>query len=118
MPRLTSPEQIAETYRRMAEEGRYRPMAPSDGFGNITVPVEELDLDAEARDYAVRWTREEDVAAFHIGTCNYATRPVMILAVEASRLTCSGDADQDALTLLRMAVAEMERVIEAGDSVA
>ncbi len=44
----------------MAREARYRPAAPSDGFGNITVPEDELDLDAEARAYAERWSREEE----------------------------------------------------------
>lgn len=41
---------IARAYRRMAEIG-YRPAAPSDGFGNIAVPEEELDLEKEIKRY-------------------------------------------------------------------
>jgi hypothetical protein len=36
-------EQIAVAYRLMSERGHYRPAAPSDGFGNITVPLRQLD---------------------------------------------------------------------------
>lgn len=42
-------EQIRNAYRRMAAEAHYRPTAPSDGMGSITVP---LDLQAEATAYA------------------------------------------------------------------
>jgi hypothetical protein len=44
--------QIADAYRRMSEQARYPPAAPSDGVENITVPSEDLDLEAEAADYA------------------------------------------------------------------
>lgn len=46
-------QQIASAYRRMAEEADYRPGAPSDGMGNITVPSDELDIHDEIR----RFTR-------------------------------------------------------------
>jgi hypothetical protein len=101
-------EQIEATYRMMAEVG-YRPAAPSDGFGHITVPVEELDLDQEAAAYATRWWDEEDAFTFNIGCCNYPTRPATIYAVEAARLMGSGVfGDPWALKLMRLAVAELE----------
>lgn len=101
--------QIENAYVRMADEARYRPQAPSDGFGNITVPLEDLDLEDEARRYAERWWREEDEGDFVIGLANYSTRPAMIFALEAARCTCSGTADDVALRLLRMAVAELRK---------
>jgi hypothetical protein len=101
-------QQIRDTYRRMATEARYRPAAPSDGLGNIAVPAEELDLDAEMDSYAERWTEEEDTARFHVGVCNYPTRPATIFAVEAARSLC-GTADDVAVDLLRLALAELEK---------
>jgi hypothetical protein len=101
-------EQIEDAYRRMADEGRYRPAAPSDGLGNITVPLESLDLDKEASEYARRWWAQEDECEFRVGCCNYPTRAATIFAVEAARLMCSAD-DAAALRLLQMAVAEVEQ---------
>jgi hypothetical protein len=101
-------EQIEATYRTMARTG-YRPAAPSDGFGNITVPEEELDLDSEATDYAQQWWAAEDDLRFDIGCCNYETRPATIYAIEAARLMCSGNyGDPFALKLLHLAVEELE----------
>ena len=37
-------DQLHSTYEHMATF--YRPAAPSDGFGHISVPIEKLDLDA------------------------------------------------------------------------
>lgn len=51
-------EQIEAAYKKMARF--YRPAAPSDGYTHITVPEDELDLDAEARAYAVDWWESED----------------------------------------------------------
>lgn len=102
-------DQIGEAYERMATEARYRPSAPSDGFGNITMPIDELDLEAEQINYALRWWQEEDDHTFSIGCCNYPTRPATIFAIEAARLMCGGsDSEGPALNLLRMAVADLE----------
>ncbi len=100
-------DQIGCAYRRMAAKARYRPAAPSDGLGNITVPVEELVLDDEAERYARHWTSEENEGAFYIGCCNYSTRPATIFAIEAARLLCGG-ADDVARDLLRMALDDLE----------
>jgi len=35
----------------MAARAHYRPAAPSDGFGGITVPLEDLKTEAEAREW-------------------------------------------------------------------
>jgi hypothetical protein len=77
--------QIEDAYRRMADEGRYRPAAPSDGLGNITVPLESLDLDKEASEYARQWWEQEDECEFTVGCCNYPTRAATIFAIEAAR---------------------------------
>ena len=102
-----TPQQIEDAYRRMADQGRYRPAAPSDGMGNITVPLEDLDLDAEAKEYARRWTEEENKGLFYVGVCNFSTRPSTIFAIEAARNLC-GVSDGAALRLLKMAAAELE----------
>lgn len=104
-------EQITSAYRLMAEYARYRPAAPSDGFGGITVPLEELDIDAEAWDYTERWWTDEDDCEFFIGHANFNYRRAMIFAVEAARLMCG---DNDVLpyvrALLTLALAELNHM--------
>ncbi|MCP4201872.1 MAG: hypothetical protein GY769_08060 [bacterium] len=95
-------EQIKEAYRCMCREARYRPKAPGDGFGNITVPPEELDMEAEAHAYAKSWWNEEDKQDFWIGCCDFETRPETIFALEAARLLCGAEREP-ALRLLQMA---------------
>lgn len=99
--------QIMETYARLADEARYRPAAPSDGFGNITVPREELDLVQEQWDYAQAWHGEEDSLQYHVGSPNFSERPALIFLIEAARNLCGMDYAL-ARTLLRMALAELE----------
>jgi hypothetical protein len=106
-------EQIEDAYRRMDQEARYRPAAPSDGFGNIPFPLEELDIDEEATRYAHAWHSDEDRGAYWIGSCDFAARPATIFAIEAARLMC-GLGREPALRLLRMAVAELERIGPSG----
>lgn len=102
--------QIADVYRRMAVEARYRPAAPSDGLGGITVPVADLDLDAEAREYAAHWWQEEEARTYAIGCANGEDRPAMILALEAARLCCTGgDGPSYARRLLTMALEELDK---------
>jgi hypothetical protein len=106
-------EQIKSAYREMAAKARYRPAAPSDGFGNITASYAQLNLEEEAQSYAKRWRKETDSCNFFIGKDEGYTRRAMIYSVEAARNMCGGRfGDKVALRLLKMAVAEMERVIE------
>lgn len=99
-------EQIETAYAAMANQARYRPAAPSDGFGNITG---RLNLTREATQYAADWWKQEDGWNFFIGTCDYETRPATIFAIEAARLMCSGVLGRThALALLKMAVRSLE----------
>jgi hypothetical protein len=91
----------------MAQEARYRPSAPSDGCGNITVPLERLDLDAEAKQYARSWRDQEDAQVYRIGCPSYSDRESLVFIVEAARLLCGVDR-QGAAILLRMAVENLE----------
>ncbi len=100
-------EQIARAYRRMANEVGYRPAAPSDGFGNITIPAEELDLDAEIETYAMRFIADEDDGRF-LGCANSTEREAMVYLIEAARLCCTGfGARGDAMRFAEMAVEEL-----------
>lgn len=100
--------QLDRAYRDMAAKARYRPCAPSDGFGNITVPAAELDLDAECEAYARRWHEEEDAGEFHIGCCDFRTRPATVYAVEAARNLC-GCSNDVARRLLQMAIDSLDQ---------
>jgi hypothetical protein len=107
-------QQLASAYRRMDEEARCRPAAPSDGFGNITVPIEELNLDAEAADYARHWWEQEEQDTFFIGCCNYSTRPATVYAIEAARALCGANNDL-ARDLLQIAIDELDAPLEEDD---
>lgn len=106
-------EQIKAAYRAMSQRAHYRPAAPSDGMGNITVPAEQLNLEKEAEAYAKRWWADEDKFSFFIGCGDGQTRKALIFTVEAARNLCLGrSGDHVALKLLKMAVEEMERTVK------
>jgi hypothetical protein len=92
-------EQLDRAYRRMAEQARYWPGAESDGFGNITGP---LDIEAEIGVYASGWWAEEDSLRFYIGCCNFSTREATVYLIEAARALCGAD-DGLARRLVRLA---------------
>jgi hypothetical protein len=100
-------EQLNRAYRQMARRARYRPAAPSDGHGNITVPLAQLDLDAECETYARGWWAEEDSLRFWIGCCNFGTRPATVYLIEAARALCAAD-NRLARDLLRLAIKSLD----------
>ena len=103
--------QIASAYRAMSPF--YRPAAPSDGLGHITVPDTELDIDAEIESYARDWWQWEDDCTFVIGCAHYPHRETMIYAIEAARACCFGrGGEQRALRLLKLATEAMTRCVE------
>jgi hypothetical protein len=105
-------QQISFAYRAMAREAKYRPAALSDGFGNITVPEEKLNLNKEVSDYTKSWWKQEDDCKFWIGCCNFETRAATIYAVEAAQQMCGGvSGNKTASKLLRMAVKQLSSVI-------
>ena len=125
-PFRCSPEKwgrLIDAYRQMAALG-YRPGAPSDGLGNITVPIEELDLDAEAAAYVQRFLAEEDADRYWIGNPDFRANRAFIWTLEALKLMCTGmghEANERAWKLrnipklLDMAAREyVEEMIKAG----
>lgn len=103
----TTQQQVVDTYVRLAREAKYRPAAPGDGLGNITVPVAELDVQKEAAAYAEAWGREEQSMDYFLGCPSFGDRPALVFIVEAARLL-NGVERQGAAHLLRMALAELE----------
>jgi len=99
--------QIDHAYRLMASR-HYRPAAPCDALGTITVPVAELNIDQEIRKYASGWWQSEDERRFWIGCPNFPARVAMILTIEAARLMCSCENDL-ADELLKLARDELRR---------
>src|SRR5947207_2061319 len=82
-------ERFAEAYKMMAELG-YRPAAPSDGVGGITVPYPELEVNIEAREYAERFQAEEESDSYFAGCTDYTFNRAAVLALEAFRLMNGG----------------------------
>jgi hypothetical protein len=108
---------IKEAYLQMVSEAKYRPGAPSDGFGNIQLTEEELKdagrLDAEAHKYAVNFIAEENGLKFHIGISNYDTNRAFVHSIEAARNLCDGKWGAEvALRLLKMAVRDVEQALK------
>ncbi len=68
----------------------YRPQAPSDGFGTITAPLQELDPDEEALAYARRFIAEENTDQYWAGCTHYEFNRAAVWALEAFRLMNAG----------------------------
>jgi hypothetical protein len=103
-------EEVEVAYGLMAE-ARYRPAAPSDGFGTITGTP---NLVSESLAYAQRWAEEEDKGRFFIGSCGKGNRVATVLVIETARLLCArilgGTKDNKlALRVLKTAVTVVER---------
>jgi hypothetical protein len=114
----TSFQLFAEAYLKMAEEAKYRPAAPGDGCGGISLSDKETNdesiLREEAETYAKRFIEEEKSRTFWIGVSAYRTKRAFMWTIEAARELCGGyDNNQVVIALLRMALADVERV-EAG----
>lgn len=102
-------QRIKSAYRTMATVAKYRPAAPSDGLGNITVPEKKLDLEREADRYAAQWWEQENNHKFTVGVCYSDTRPALIYAIEAARELCGGE-NRIAAMLLKLAQSELRIV--------
>lgn len=102
-------EQVVGAYLLMTRKARYRPAAPSDGLGSITMPEAELIVEDEAATYARRWRRDEDRGTYDIGSPDFDGRIALVLTVEAARLIC-GVTYPAAATLLRLAADELDRL--------
>jgi hypothetical protein len=111
-------ERLADAYKMMAALG-YRPAAPSDGFGSITIPEAELEVEIEAREYAHRFVAEEDTDHYFAGCTDYVFNRAAVLALEAFRLMNAGrcwrrgsDTGPELVPArLRQAAAEYERAL-------
>jgi hypothetical protein len=108
---------IGEAYRAMGEVG-YRPAAPSDGLGNIVVPLAETDIDQEIRSYAERFEEEEDSDRYWAGCTHGEFLRAAIWTLEAFRLMNGGrffgENERGASIVpafLRMAADEYERAV-------
>jgi hypothetical protein len=110
MPAL---ERFKEAYLTMAKKARYRPAAPGDGVGGISLSDEQLAdpvrLDKEAEKYAVAFRKQEESRNFHIGLSNFSTNRAFVYAIEAAR-SLAGVQDELARELLLMALAEIDAV--------
>ena len=105
-------QRMAEAYRGMASLG-YRPAAPSDGFGGITVPERELEVAIEGREYGQRFLQEEDEDVYLAGCTDFRSLRAAIWALEAFRLMNAGSFGGETIVpkLLRMAAEEYERAM-------
>ena len=95
---------FAQTYLLMAHAG-YRPAAPSDGFGNIQLSLDQCKNRERLYTEAII-AREEDGRSFNIGCSNYSTNRAFVLCIEAARLLAGGG-DTSAVKLLKMAIRQI-----------
>jgi hypothetical protein len=110
-------QKIARAYVAMAEQAGVRPNAPSDGFGNISLTLEEIEdrerLGREAGDYAIRFMKEEDSRGFSLGVSDFETKQAFVWTVEAARALAAVE-NRVALRLLKMATKDLERAMKEG----
>jgi len=102
-------ERFKEAYRQMAKVARYRPAAPSDGYGNITVELNDPDdLEKESWRYAKKLYQQDENGIFEIYGCsNFSTNRALVYVLEAAKNLCAGD-DDAALKLLDMAITDIK----------
>ena len=97
---------VSEAYNRMAEQARYRPAAPNDGFGNSDLSEQELAdadiLEEEARRYALGFIFQENTATFLIGVAIPSTRSALVYVIEAARCLCSAVSTKREVTARRL----------------
>jgi hypothetical protein len=111
-------DRIREAYLAIAKRVRYRPQAPSDGFGNIQLTEKEIldqaRLESEASEYAKRFLEEEDRRTFHIGVSNFATNRAFVYTIEAAKLLCGTTASLPLVRkLLEMALDDVKQTDRA-----
>ena len=112
---LTEPRasRYREAYLRMAKEADYRPQAPGDGMGHVSLTRKQLTdpelLQREATAYALRFNKEENEMTFAIGCSDFCTNRAFIWTIEAARALAGGKPDL-ALDLLNMAVKDVKRI--------
>src|SRR5215471_17903091 len=90
MPSQEKWDRLLDAYRQMAERVSYRPGAPSDGFGHVTVPTPELEVSIEAREYCQHFLQEEDEDRYWVGNPDFRANRAFIWTLEALRLMCGG----------------------------
>ena len=109
--RETFEDRIRDAYLQMAKRARFRPQAPSDGFGNVQLTEGEIAdqerLEKEATTYAERFVEQEKNLHFRIGTGDWTNARALVCAIEAAKALCGGASSMDlAIKLLEMATAE------------
>jgi hypothetical protein len=88
---LTEPRasRYREAYLRMAKEARYRPQAPGDGIGHVSLTRKQLAdpelLQREATAYALRFNKEENELTFAIGCSDFVTNRAFIWTHRGSK---------------------------------
>lgn len=109
--RETFEDRIRGAYLEMAEKARFRPQAPSDGFGNVQLTdgerADKERLAKEASAYVERFIEQEKTLNFRIGTGDFTNARALVYAIEGARALCGGALGIDlAINLLEMATAE------------
>jgi hypothetical protein len=86
---------IKDAYLRMVSHAKYRPEAPSDGWGHILLSQEQvadtIRLEMEAWLASLRWHHEDEQLSFSVTGCpDYRCTATMYFALQAAQLCCSG----------------------------
>ena len=105
-------DRLREAYIAMSKRAKYRPAAPIDGCGNITLPDEVLadpqQLGKEAAHYATEFINEG--YRFWIAVSDFSTNRALVYTIESARNLCGGLRSIDtAIRLLEMALAEAKQ---------
>jgi hypothetical protein len=119
MGTVTDPrrDRIKSAYRAMAALARFRPKAPSDGFGNIEWGYDLDDpklLTLEALEAAKEFEQEDNACEHRIHGCVTANHAgALYLVLRAADLLCfGGSAELSARETLRLALRELDGAAE------
>jgi hypothetical protein len=82
---LTPFNRLIEIYIEMAEKLKYRPSAPSDGFGHAIDTGEPVTLLDEARAFAKDFLEEERTDKFWIGCSDFRALDLFVYSIHLAR---------------------------------
>jgi len=116
MNRPKIPARFAEAYIEMANKARFRPEAPSDGFGTALLDEAELQsesvLHEEAARYATGLAKQDDKGDFDLSGCtNFEQNRLFVYLLNAARLCFSGNVTLPTIkSLLKLANDEIASI--------
>lgn len=108
-------QRVVSAYITMAQEDRYRPAAPGDGFGSCDLTDAELQdptvLEAEAERFARSFLSEGET--FYVGCPDYSGTRALVYMISAAHLLCGAAEKALLLKVMELATREILKTFQS-----